>query len=409
MSISRSRLAAFAAVVLLGGCVQHQPRVVTVEASAAAFPDFPTGPLAFDAALHLLIERNPELRATRARIDAVNVHPGPEALGVSQQVLDGQATELLLRTDILALLGLGPRKAETAWARAVRDERVRQHHQRARELVADLAVAFAVEDALGALAAPKLDLDVAAFERAGLASNSVISAAKAVLAEADAERRVTTARRADARREIARLIGADPRAKVEPTGPRTYRSEIDAPDRRQLVLTRGDLQALMGAWHTADKRYRFEVARQLPNLVIGLGQNLRLDAPMQLLSVELPLDAPARAKAAACARRVAFHELQAGILNALHEADAALYELEASTARLEAATARARAAEDLLTAEQARLQTSPAALGALVFVAGRRVAASRQVREASVALARAHVNAARAAGWPSPELVGDAR
>ena len=57
----------------------------------------------------------------------------------------------------------------------------------------------------------------------------------------------------------------------------------------------------------------------------------------------------------------------------------------------------------------ALLETNPAALDRVVFVAGRAVDAARQQREAAVQQARARVRAARAAGWPTPELVGDTR
>lgn len=405
MFSSRFLPVALCVLSTLTACVSHDRRVVTIDATAVAFQPHPDGPLAFDDAVRLLVERNPELRATRARIRAVDVTPGPGTVRATQQVLDGRATELMVQTDLLALLGLGSRQAETAWARAVRCERVRAHHERARELVADLAAAYATEQALASLPDPKITLDIEAFEKAGLASDAVLSAAKAVNAEGEAEARVIAARLADVRREIARLIGSAPTTTILPLGWDEAAPTIDAPDRRTLLLARGDLQTLMAAWHTADRRFRFEVERQYPTIVAGLGHNITLDAPMQLVGIQLPLDAPSRARAAKHARTAAFHELESGVLAAMHDAESTLLDLQAAGARRDGARARLEAADDLLTAERAHLETSAAGLGRVVFVAGRRVDAARMLREAVVAHARAHVEAARAAGWPSADVV----
>lgn len=396
---------ALCALLVLTACVSHDRQAVTVETTAATFEPYPDGPLAFDDAVRLLVERNPELRATRARIQAVDITPGPGAVRATQQVLDGRATELMVQTDLLALLGLGSRQAEIAWARSVRSARIREHHQRARDLVADLAEAYAVEQALAALPSPTIEVDVSAFEKAGLASDSLLSAAKAVATEGDAEARVIAARLADQRREIARLIGSAPTTTILPVAWEAATPTIDTPDRRTLLLARGDLQTLMARWHTADRQFKFEVERQYPTIVAGLGNNLALNAPMQLVGIQLPLDAPSRAQAAQHARTAAFHDLESGVLAAMHDAESGLLDLQAASARLDAARARVEAADDLLISERAHLETNPDGLDRVVLVAGRRVDAARQLRQAAVAHARAHVQAARAAGWPSADVV----
>ena len=401
------RPVALCALLVLTACVSHDRQAVSIAATAATFGPPPEGPLAFDEAVRLLVARNPELRATRARIRAVDITPGPGALRATQQVMDGRATELMVQTDLLALLGLGSRQAEIAWARAVRSQRVREHHERARDLVADLAKAYATEQALASLPSPRIELAVGAFEKAGLASGSVLSAARAVNAEGDAEARVIDARLADVRREIARLIGATPETTLLPVGWDDALPAVDTPDRRTLLLARGDLQTLMARWHAADRQFKFEVERQYPTIVAGLGNNLALNAPMQMIGVQLPLDAPSRAQAAQHARSAAFHELEAGVLGALHDAESRLLDLQAAQARLDAVRARLQATDDLLKAGRASLEADPSALGGVVLVAGRRVDAARMLREAAVAHARAHVEAAHAAGWPSADVVSE--
>ncbi len=393
-------------VLLAAGCVRYRTQVARVEFSAAALPTSPSGPLAFEDAVRLLVARNPELKATRAAVAAVNTQPGPQPLVASGQVMDGRLGETMLRTDVLALFGLGPRRAEIALARALRDERIRRHHERARELVADLAEAYAVEQVLRDLPAPEVAIDIASFEKAGLASRSVLAAAQSVAAESAAEAEVTAARLTDTRREVARLIGASPQAHVVPHGTDAGWPTVAEADRTRLVMARGDLQRLLATWRVADKNYRFQIARQYPNLMLGLGGNVNLSIPMQLIQLELPLDAPAKARAAEHGRRVAFHELEAGILGALHDAESARLEIRAADARLRAATERRKASLALFAARRAQLETDPAALENVVLVAGRVVDAARQHREAAVAAARARVRAARAAGWPTPATLG---
>lgn len=398
-----------AAILPWSGCVSYQPKAVSISASAVSLPDAPTGPLAFDDAMGLLVERNPSLKATRAGIAAVNTSPGPRPLLGGMEIMDGRAGETMIATDVLSLLGIGPRKAEIAMRRAMRDERIQRHHELARDLVADLAEAYAVELALRSLPSPRTELQVGAFEQAGLASDSILAAARAVVAEGDAEARVIEALLKDARRRIVQLVGAAPGADIEPIGANATWPAVAEADRDRLVLARGDLQRLLANWVVADKAYRFAIKRQLPNLILGIGGNADLQVPMQLVRLELPLDAPAEARARDQARTVAFYELEAGVLDALHDAEARRLELEAASARRDGARERRMAANALLSAERALLETNPAALDRVVFVAGRAVDAARQQREAVVQQARARVRAARAAGWPTPELVGEAR
>ncbi|MDJ0521032.1 MAG: hypothetical protein QNJ90_03045 [Planctomycetota bacterium] len=405
MHRSTSFLIALCAL-LAAGCVGYRTQVVRVESSAAALPTTPSGPLAFEDAVRLLVDRNPQLKATRAAVLAVNTRPGPSPLLGRTRIQDGNMTEATLRTDVLSLFGIGPRATQIALARAVRDERVRRHHERARDLVAELAEAYAIEHVLRGLPAPQAAIDVSAFEQAGLASRSLLAAARSVEAEGNAEAEVIAARLADVRREVAHLVGAAPQTDVRPEGVTDAWPQVAEPERERLVLARGDLQRLLASWRVADRAYRHQVQRQIPNVIFGLGGNVDLGVPLQLIQVELPLDAPEEARAAEHARRVAFHELEAGILDAVHEAASGRFEVQAAEARLRAATERRSAARELLAARKAKLETDPEALESVVLVAGRLVDAARAQREAAVAVARARVHAARAAGWPTPADAG---
>ncbi len=404
-------LSALSVLLLCPGCVRYQPQHAHIESAAVAATrtSVPAGPLPFEDAVRLLVDRHPVLRATRADIAAVNTCPGPRPLVGSTMVLDGNPTETMIGTDVLALLGIGPRKAEKALARAVRSEAVSRHHERARDLVAELAEAYAVHRVLMGLQPPTFPVDIDAFESAGLASKADIAAARAVVAEVAAESRILEVQRQDAQRAIVRLIAAVPGTAITPVPVDGTWPALEEPERRRLVLARGDLQRLLAAWHVADKNYRFQIARQYPNLFVGLGSNVNLQVPMQLFAVSLPLDAPAEARAAEHARSAAFHRLDAGVLDALHDAEAARLDLEAANALLAGRVERRDGALALIESERAHLETDPSGLTRVVFVSGRYVDAVRQHREAAVAAARARVEAARAAGWPTPQMVGESR
>jgi outer membrane protein TolC len=73
--------------------------------------------------------------------------------------------------------------------------------------------------------------------------------------------------------------------------------------------------------------------------------------------------------------------------------------------RVEAARARARSSEDVLRTAKARLEAGSGMLLEAVFAAREVVMAAADLRESEVEAARARVRAARAAGWPGPEVV----
>jgi len=386
-------------------CVSYRPLAASPQRSFARVPDVPQRPLTFEEAAQLVVLRNPELRAARARIAAVNLNPGPDPLRGSLKVADGDVTETSIGTDILALLGIGPRAAEKALARSIRSERIRAHHERARDLIGELALAYALERALADLRVPSSEFDVEAFTNAGLVSRSAGEAARAALVERDSERRILEAEQRDARRDIARLIGSGPEEEAAIVAAPLDWPTPPATNRQRLLLARGDIQRLYAQYCVADHRFRLAVAEQIPNVGLALGANADLQIPLQVLRVSLPLDAPAEARVSEAARAAAFSDLDAGVLNALHDAASTRLTLDAAEARFDGATARLEATTALLDAETGRLADDPQAFTAAVLVMGAQVQAFRELRRATIGLARARVAAARAAGWPTSAMV----
>lgn len=385
-------------------CARYLPSSFDLEEAERALPTADGETLDFDTAAMQLVQRHPRLAAARARARAINLTPGPEPLVFRGRSVEGDLEEVTVETDILALLGLGPRPKAAALARAIRHRRLQVLHEEARDLFAELAEAFAIERALAEHTSPVPELDLKSFEEAGLVSERTRQAARAALAEAQAEAEILAVARREATRRIVELTGARPAesppaiASVDAGWP-----AVPSAEDRTLLLTRGDLLSAYGAFHEADRRYSLAVARQIPTLEFRLGSLIELDRPLQLLRLRIPLDATDEARAAHAARCAEVETVRALVLAALHDAASKRLLWTEAQARVASAAASLQAATTLRTSERSRLETTPEAFTTWVLAWGQEVRASRSLREARVALAKARVRAARAAGWPTAE------
>jgi hypothetical protein len=390
--------------------VGYESLCVSAPAAAAGFPAIERTDLAFEEAVRLVVADNPELKSLRTEAAGVNLNPGPQPLEFMTEIEGGNLHETVIGTDVLSLLGLGPRRAERALARAQASEKLLVHHERARALVARLAAAYAVDAALARLPSPRPDLDVKAFEDAGLASGAALAASKSVLAEAEAEAEVIATMVRDARREIAALVGADPASDIVPLAPGPDWPPVPPAHARGLLYARGDLLREFGAYHVADQELRVAVARQWPTLGVYLGANVDVEEPMQMVRVMLPWGAPREARAMACAREAARQRFEARVLDALHDAAARRNDLAAAEAKARGAAARRTAAASLVDAAKARVEAEAEDAFADVVEASMEVVrASIEDRMAAMEVARLRVAAAEAAGWPSAFEAGVSR
>lgn len=397
----------FATLLLAPGCVRYRPAPVSPPSLALATTAPPRGPLAYDDAVRHAVLHNPTLRALRARAEAVNLEPpaGPIGVGVERD-MDGRVASSL-SFDVLSLLGVGPRQAERALARARRSEAALTHLEEARKVAGDLAEVFAVQRALADLLPPDEAPDPRAFVDAGLevaASERVAAAVgqarQAELAEREALRRMLRA-------AAARLLGARPdqapelalAAPISPAWP-----EVPAASWPAVVAARADLQRLLAAYETADAELRRAVAGQVPTIEVEPGLASDPTKAFGMVRLHLPVGADREAVAAEAAREAAREDLVAGILHALADAETAAAELAAAETHVGAARARLVADDDLVRTARARLASGDATSLELVMAVRDAVEASGALREAVVAAARARVAAARAAGWPGPEV-----
>ncbi|MFO0932870.1 MAG: hypothetical protein U1E39_09180 [Planctomycetota bacterium] len=239
-------------------------------------------------------------------------------------------------------------------------------------------------------------IEVAASERIAAA---VVRAREAELATRAVEVRTN-------RVELARLLGARPEQAPAPVAPAADWPAVPAAADPQAVLAaRADLQRLLAAYETADAELKRAVAGQAPGLEIEPGLAADPTTAFGSVRLKLPVGADREVLAMEQAREAARHDLEAGLLAALADAETARLAHDAARQRLEAARARLAADQDLVRTSRARLDAGEGSALELVMSARDAVEASQMLREATVETARARVRAARAAGWPGAEAV----
>lgn len=408
MPLSRKRRV-FVALLLplsLPACVRYRPAPVSPPGLLAAVEAPPAGPLAYDAAVRWAVLHNPELRALAARAAAVNVDPAAEPIGVgAERDMDGRYATML-SFDVLSLLGVGPREAERGLARARRSEATLAHLERARDVAGELAEAYAVDRALAEVAAPDAPPDPRAFVAAGIEVAASERIAAAVVRAREAELSTRTAEARTNRVELARLLGARPEQAPAPVAPAPdWPAVPTAADPQAVLAARADLQRLLAAYETADAELRRAVAAQAPGLELEPGLAADPTTAFGSVRLRLPVGADREVLAMEQAREAARHDLEAGLLAALADAETARLGFEAARQRLDAARARLAADQDLVRTARARLDAGEGSALELVMSSRDAVEASQMLREATVETARARVRAARAAGWPGAEAV----
>lgn len=404
--VSRSSiLRAFVGVALLSAlsaCVAYRPELRRSPERAVTSVAPPSGPLSFEQALELLAARNPELRALRAHALGVNLRPNDAALDAQLEIEDGHASQLTFGTDLLALFGLGARPAQAALARALRSEALARHHERARELARELALAYARTRELALLVTSVEPFDTEAYVKAGLATPPDLQESASTKAGWAAERTIVALERRRQGLVIAHLLGAGPEHVVAPLLSPEGWPPLPAVGAHGLLYARADLQRLAAAVEVADRDYRLAVAGQIPNVGVSLGAVFDPTEPLQMLDVSLPLGASAEARAAEQRRRASALDLEAGVLAARHDAAERRLELEEAEAHVGFWQGWWEAKRALVKGARARAATDARDLTMALHLEGEEIEAARDLREARLALADARVEAAVASGWPGP-------
>jgi hypothetical protein len=391
-----------AVAAALGACTAYRPELRRSPEQAARSAPPPTEALEFERALVWMVERHPELRALRAEARGVNLRPNDAMLDLGVEVMDERVQPAWIGTDVLSLFGIGPRPAQEALARALRSEVLARHHERVRELTRELATAFARLAELESLVTHVPGLDAGRYAEAGLAARTDLLESRAVAAGWEAERGIVALEMRRQRLALARLVGSGPEHDVAYRAPPLGWPAVPEADALRLLYARHDLQRLALGVEVADREARLAVARQWPNLGVGLGATFDPTNPFGMLEVSLPLGAAAEARASFARRDAAALMLEAGVLDARHEAASERLALEASDAEvrfMEAAWAGRQAAA---AAARVRAENDARDLTMAVRMEMEELESARDLREALLMRADARVEAAVAAGWPGP-------
>lgn len=386
-------------------CVHYRRASVDPAAMVASAPLPPKGPIAYDDAVRWALAHDPDLLALRARAAAVNLSPTREPIEAEAGRDSDGRKEGAVTIDALSLLGLGTRPAELALACARRSEAWLRHHERAREIAGEIARTFAVEQALTALPTPTVPLDAEAYVRAGLEAGAARGAVASTDAQSKAELAARDEERARNRRALCRLLGVGPGTDVVPAPVDAAWPAVPTATPAALLVTRGDVQRSLAEFETADAELRRAVALQYPSLLLTPGLALNPATFFGSVGVRLPIGAAPEARAAEQAREAARQEVASLLLDGMQRAADARDAFALADVRVETARTRVASDQELFRAAKAHLETGTGTMLETIFAGREVVDASTGIREAIVEAAKARVEAARAAGWPSAEAV----
>lgn len=384
--------------VLLAGCVAYERDDADPASVAAEVAARTGGAFTLAEASLLSLRQNPELRAAEARARAAGA-AATVPLPLTGE-WRGRNEAVGIMVDPIALLGLGPRGAAIGAADARAAAAATELAVARWRALAELAETFRLHAVAESLEIPDVDLDVAAFERSGLASPVAADMLRAVQARARSERIEIARLRRDQLARLRHLLGLPATAQLEVV-PSDWLPTVHESD--AALLDRPDLTLATARFEVADRDFRKAAADQYPSLQIGPNVSLRGDPLRAMGMLNIPLAMHGLAAAARDRREAARHDIEDALLEARREASVARDELLAATASLEAAQAALRARSTAFVAARAALEVEPDAFTAFAMAANEQIQATAAHRMAAVAQARAEVAHAVAYGWPRPE------
>lgn len=403
--MSRCRLRSLLLVALplasaLSGCVAYHPAPADPVQIAAALSQRQGGYYDLCGAIALAFQQNPALQALAERAHAADVATVPTE---TQSQYQSQWEMLALMVDPVSLLDLGPRGAANTVQRAEAVAAAQELAVARWQVATRIAEAFAVDAALAALPPDLPPLDGAPFVAAGLAAPQAAAAVAAATGRVAAERQRRAAANAANLAQLRELLGLSEGAELH----LRHGAELPLPegDRDAALLGRPDLALATARFAVADASFRRAVAAQYPSLMLGPDVPLRGD-PLQLMAIlRLPLFAGDAARAAEAQREAARAELAAAWLAASRAAAVAELELASSRAAAAAANAAFAASQRNLAAALVAVEVEVDAFGALADSYAMAVRDWSELREPSVAAARAAMQVRFARGLPAVEAI----
>ncbi|MCB9876001.1 MAG: hypothetical protein H6835_00225 [Planctomycetes bacterium] len=385
------------AAALLAGCVTYTAAPADLDTVAADVARRSGGTFTVDEAIATALRQNPELRALEAELrasDAARLVPlqaqgewrgGPETMG--------------LVLDPIGLLGLGTRGAQGDLADARLTQAAEQLATARWRTAVAVSEAFVVDGALAALDVPDVALDVAAFERAGLASPVAAARLRAAQARAASERAELRAMRSRNLAKLRYLLGLPRTAELACVPLREDQLRQPAGDDASL-LQRPDLRLAVERYRTADAAFRVAVWEQYPMPM--LGPDIMLGGgPLQWMGMlRWPLLGQGNARAAGARRDAARATLEDALLEAHRGAADADLAFTAAQATVAATAAARDAARQALVAARAALEVQGDAFDRYTEAATMTLRETMEHRLATERAARAATQRAMAFGWP---------
>lgn len=390
---------------VLAGCVSYERDEADAQLIAAEIGARTGGTYSIDDAIALALHQNAELRAAVANVRAAG---GERTVPLPTRAnWLGRAESIEILLDPIALLGLGPRGAAIDAAHARHAEALAELTVTRWRIVAAVAEEFQIHAALDKLKVADLELDVDAFERAGLASNVAAQQLRAAQLREVSEKAELRRARRDNLARLRELLGLDGETALTiTTMPESWLRQPKGVAAE--LLRRPDLLLAAARFEVADRDFRKAVADQYPSLRLGPNISLIGDPLRAMGMLQIPFAMDGHARAARARREVARAQLEVAFLAATREAATSDENFAAAKAVADATSMSLHASTTAFTSARAAMEVEIAAFGSFSSAATIVMRDTMEHRRAAIAKARTIVQRAVAFGWPREQLVTEA-
>ncbi|MFT4843238.1 MAG: cobalt-zinc-cadmium efflux system outer membrane protein [Planctomycetota bacterium] len=381
----------------LASCVSYERNDATPESIAAIVAARVGGTFTVDQAIDVALRQNPRLQALTARLraaDAATTVPLP----VRANWL-GRNKSIEAVIDPIELLGWGPRGAAIDRAEARVLEAAAQLVVQRWQIIAGVATEFRIHETLQQLQVADLELDVASFERAGLASPVAAMQLRAALARSNSERVELARERSDNLARLRELLGLPDAAELIITA-------IDANWLQQPegtasdIITRPDLSLAAARFEVADAEFYQAVTEQYPSLQLGPNVSLTGNPLRAMAMLQVPIGMQGLAEAAREHREATRAELESAFLQATREASVSQQQFVATQAVAMATAAGLQSSTTAFHAARASIEVEVDAFAKFANAATTVMRNTMEHRRAVLEHVRAEVQRATAYGWP---------
>lgn len=390
----------------LASCVSYERDDATPESIAAIVDARVGGTFTVDQAIDVALRQNPRLRALTARLraaDAATMVPLP----VSANWL-GRNESIEAVVDPIALLGWGPRGAAIDRAESRVLEAAAQLVVQRWQTIAGVVTEFRIHKTLQQLQVADLDLDVASFERAGLASPVAAMQLRAALARSNSEHLELARERSDNLARLRELLGLPDAAELTITAIDDnwlQQPEGTASD----IITRPDLALAAARFEVANAEFSQAVAEQYPSLQLGPNVSLVGNPLRAMAMLRIPIGMQGLAEAARERREATRADLESAFLQAKREASVSQQQLVATQAVALATAAGLKSSTTTFDAARISIEVEVDAFAKFANAATKVMRSTMEHRRAVLAHVRAEVQRAAAYGWPRSQQPSQAK